>query len=71
MYPFVGGDRAGGYGGGTETKGRYMLTVIKFNVLARLSRFQVFSEFIICIFKHEVFGLAKIGETQQVWLTLA
>lgn len=38
---------------GAETKGRYMLTVIKFNVLARLSRFQVFSEFIICIFKHE------------------
>lgn len=53
MYPFGGGDRAGEYGGGAETKGKHMLKMIKFNVLAILSRFQVFSEFIICIFEHE------------------
>lgn len=45
-----------------------MLKMIKFNTLAR---FKYFLSLSISSNMNEVFGLAKVGETQQLWLTLA
>lgn len=68
VYPFVGGERGGEFGGGPETKGGDMLKMIKFNTLAR---FKYFLSLSISSNMNEVFGLAKVGETQLLWLTLA